>query len=67
MAPSAGPTLHSLTLALGCKNKKQPSGPIELDLEEGNLVSLKDRIFYVFDNTYESKNVLERLKILIYQ
>ena len=28
----------SLTLTLGWKNKKQPSGPIELDLEAGNLV-----------------------------
>ena len=29
----------SLTLTLGLKNEKQPSGPIELDLEAGNLVS----------------------------
>ena len=29
---------HSLTLTLGCKNEKRPSGPIELDLEAGNLV-----------------------------
>ena len=28
----------SLTLTLGCKNKKRPSDPIELDLEAGNLV-----------------------------
>ena len=28
----------SLTLTLGCKNKKRPSGPIEVDLEAGNLV-----------------------------
>ena len=28
----------SLTLTLGWKNEKQPSGPIELDLEAGNLV-----------------------------
>ena len=28
----------SLTLTVGCKNKKQPSSPIELDLEAGNLV-----------------------------
>ena len=28
----------SSTLTLGWKNKKQPSGPIELDLEAGNLV-----------------------------
>ena len=28
----------SLTLTLGWKNKKRPSGPIELDLEAGNLV-----------------------------
>ena len=27
-----------LTLTLGWKNEKQPSGPIELDLEAGNLV-----------------------------
>ena len=32
----------SLTLTLGCKNKKRPSGPIELDLEAGNLVLHKD-------------------------
>ena len=31
----------SLTLTLGCKNKKRPSGPIELDLEAGNLVFIK--------------------------
>ena len=29
----------SLTLTLGSKNKKQPFGPTELDLEAGNLVS----------------------------
>ena len=29
---------HPLTLTLGCKNEKRPSGPIELDLEAGNLV-----------------------------
>ena len=28
----------SLTLTLGWKNEKRPSGPIELDLEAGNLV-----------------------------
>ena len=28
----------SFTLTLGWKNEKQPSGPIELDLEAGNLV-----------------------------
>ena len=28
-----------LTLIFGWKNEKQPSGPIELDLEAGNLVS----------------------------
>ena len=28
----------SLALALGWKNEKRPSGPIELDLEAGNLV-----------------------------
>ena len=28
-----------LTLTLGWKIEKQPSGPIELDLEAGNLVS----------------------------
>ena len=26
-------------LTLGCKNKKQPFGPIELDLEAGNLIT----------------------------
>ena len=31
----------SLTLTLGWKNKKQSSGPIELDLEAGNLVDSK--------------------------
>ena len=30
----------SLTLTLGWKNGKRPSGPIELDLEAGNLVSI---------------------------
>ena len=30
--------LVSLTLTLGWKNEKQPYGPIELDLEAGNLV-----------------------------
>ena len=29
----------SLTSTLGWKNEKQPSGPTELDLEAGNLVS----------------------------
>ena len=29
----------SLTLTLGWKNKKQPIGSTELDLEAGNLVS----------------------------
>ena len=29
---------HSLTLTLGFKNEKRPSGTIELDLEAGNLV-----------------------------
>ena len=28
----------SFTLTLGWKNEKQPCGPIELDLEAGNLV-----------------------------
>ena len=31
----------TLTLCLGWKNKKQPSGPTELDLEAGNLVDSK--------------------------
>ena len=35
----------SLTLTLGWKNEKQPSGLIELDLEAGNLVSA-----YFYDN-----------------
>ena len=35
MAPSVPPL--SLTLTLGCKNEKQPSGPIELVLEAGIL------------------------------
>ena len=30
----------SLTLTIGCKNEKQPPGPIELDLEVGNLVEI---------------------------
>ena len=29
----------SSTLTVGWKNEKQPSGPIELDLEAGNLVT----------------------------
>ena len=32
----------SLTLTLGCKNKKRPSGPVKLDLEAGNLVLSND-------------------------
>ena len=31
--------VHPPPLTLGCKNKKRPFGPIELDLEAGNLVS----------------------------
>ena len=31
---------HCFTLTLGCKNEKQLSDPIELDLEAGNLVIL---------------------------
>ena len=30
----------SLTLTLGWKNEKRPSGPIELDLEAGNIVKI---------------------------
>ena len=33
--------LFFFTLTLGWKNKKRPSGPTELDLEAGNLVSTK--------------------------
>ena len=32
------PPLSQVGLTYGWKNKKQPSGPIELDLEAGNLV-----------------------------
>ena len=32
--------VHLPPLTLGCKNKKQPFGPIELDFEAGNLVIL---------------------------
>ena len=32
--------LFFLTLTLGWKNKKRPSGPTELDLEAGNLVCI---------------------------
>ena len=35
----------SLTLTLGWKNEKRPSGPIELDLEADNLVT------YILQNT----------------
>ena len=35
----------SLTLILGWKNEKQPSGPIELDLKAGNLVLILIMIF----------------------
>ena len=41
----------SLTLTLGWKNEKQPSGPIELDLEAGNLVAL---FFYIFITEFAS-------------
>ena len=33
------PPFLSLTITLRCKNEKHPSGPIELDLEAGNLVN----------------------------
>ena len=36
--------IFSLTLTLGCKNEKQPSGPIELDLEAGNLVYINSAV-----------------------
>ena len=42
----------SLTSTLGWKNKKQPSGPTELDLEAGNLVKFKlliDLLSFCFD------------------
>ena len=38
----------SLTLTLGRKNEKRPSGPIELDLEAGNLVVFCDQIKLFF-------------------
>ena len=31
---------YSNPQTLGCKNEKRPFGPIELDLEAGNLVSV---------------------------
>ena len=34
----------SLTLTLGWKNKKRPSGPIELDLEAGNFVVILESL-----------------------
>ena len=50
-----------MALTLGCKNKKQPSGPIELDLEAGNLV------FFAFNKKiqlFEFPNFLDKgLKI----
>ena len=38
----------SLTLTLGWKNKKRPSGPIELDLEASNLVFLSKSFILSF-------------------
>ena len=35
----------SLTLTLGGKNEKRPSGPIELNLEAGNLVFIKNKSY----------------------
>ena len=35
----------SLILTLGCKNEKRPSGPIEHDIEAGNLVKNLPLIF----------------------
>ena len=35
----------SFTLTLGWKNEKQPCGPIELDLEAGNLEFIKFELF----------------------
>ena len=44
----------SLTLTLGWKNKKQPIGSTELDLEAGNLVKFQVHItlvpFFMFPN-----------------
>ena len=37
-----------LTLTFGWKNEKQPSGPIELDLEAGNLVLILKNNHYYF-------------------
>ena len=37
----------SLTLTLGCNNEKWPSGPIELDLEAGNLVFVEAQKNYL--------------------
>ena len=45
----------SLTLTLGCKNKKRPSGPLELDLEAGNLVLLSNINFYQLVQFHLSK------------
>ena len=50
----------SLTLTLGWKNKKQPSGPTELDLEAGNLVKFKllmDLLSFCFDIMCNSSKI----------
>ena len=52
----------SLTLTLGWKNKKQPSGPIELDLKAGNLVFLSS----IFDQVFSMKlNLISSSEIQI--
>ena len=47
-----------LTLTLGWKNEKQPSGPTELDLEADNLVN---RLFwfYFWEMSFFRKYALE--------
>ena len=50
----------SLTLTLGWKNEKQPSGPIELDLEAGNLV------LFLFSKASESILIMVGIGLLVY-
>ena len=51
MTPLEPPFPLSWTLTIGWKNKKQLFGPIELDIEAGNLVLLQKRFqhFKLFD------------------
>ena len=47
----------SLTITIGWKNKKRPSGPTDLDLEAGNLVAIKIKFCTFFQYLFTTKFV----------